>query len=190
MKANIGCGWECRDGWINLDNTPKPQRVDYPITFMDVTEKWTYDDNTFDHILSEHMIEHIEDTKGLFALTEAHRTMKEGGVIHISCPDRTFYEQLPKKENEYQEYIGNYCRMIFKREPRTGDGAKISNRGLNQQGHIWVPTAEQLIKKVEAAGFKNVKQVVYGTSEHSVFTDVDVNDGVRNWESVCVEGTK
>ena len=107
MKANIGCGWECRDGWLNLDSTQKPQRENYPITFMDVTKTWTYDDNTFDYILSEHMIEHMEDSLGLFAITEAHRTMKEGGVIHISCPDRDFYEKLQSKENEYQEYIGN-----------------------------------------------------------------------------------
>ena len=53
MKANIGCGWECRDGWLNLDNTAKPQRENYPITFMDVTKQWTYEDNTFEHILSD-----------------------------------------------------------------------------------------------------------------------------------------
>ena len=25
-KINLGCGWECRDGWLNVDNTQKPQK--------------------------------------------------------------------------------------------------------------------------------------------------------------------
>ena len=60
-KINLGCGWECRDGWLNVDNTQKPQKENYPIEFMDVTKTWPYEDNYFDYALSEHMIEHIRD---------------------------------------------------------------------------------------------------------------------------------
>lgn len=187
-KLNVGCGWGCKDGWLNVDNTQKPQRENFPITFMDATVQWPYEDNTFDYILSEHMIEHIEDSKGLFAMTEAHRTLKEDGVVRISCPDRTFCEKLPGQDG--LEYVENYCRMIFKRSARPGDAVKISNRTLNEQGHVWVPTAEQLISKLEEAGFKNVKQVEFEKSEHTELQNIDIDDGVRNWESVYVEGTK
>ena len=40
LKLNIGCGWECMDGWINADNTQKWQREQYPIQFMDATIPW------------------------------------------------------------------------------------------------------------------------------------------------------
>ena len=188
LKLNVGCGWECKDGWLNVDNTEKWQRENYPITFMDATKPWQYEDNTFDYILSEHMIEHIEDSKGLYAMTEAHRTMKRGGVVRISCPDRTFYEELPGKDDI--EYVRNYSKMIFKRGVRVGDAAKIAKRGLTEQGHVWVPTAKQLINKLEAAGFKNVKQVEFHNSEHKALQNIDIDDGVRRWESVYVEGTK
>jgi predicted SAM-dependent methyltransferase len=187
-KINVGCGWGCKEGWLNVDNTQKPQRENYPITFMDATQTWPYEDNTFDYILSEHMIEHIEDSKGLFAMKEAYRTMKEGGVVRISCPDRDFYENLPGKDD--LEYVQNYTRMAFKRDSRVGDAAKIAKRGLTEQGHVWVPTAEQLINKLKDAGFKDVKLVKFGESEHAELQNIDMDDGIRCWESLYVEGTK
>ena len=59
-----------------------------------------------------------------------------------------------------------------------------------EQGHVWVPTTQQLIDQVAKAGFVDVKSVEYGKSEHEAFNGIEVNDGVRNWESVVVEGTK
>lgn len=188
MKINIGCGWECRDGWINADNTSKWQAVNYPITKMDATEQWPYEDDTFEYVLSEHMIEHVPEQKGLFMLSEAFRTLKVGGVIRISCPDREFAEKLPGQDTH--PFVDAYCRKIFNRPAQQGDAARISSRTLNEQGHVWVPTAQQLIEQLEKAGFSNVKRVEYGISEHAAFNGIEVNDGVRNWESVCVEGVK
>lgn len=188
MKINIGCGWECRDGWLNVDNTSKPQAKNYPITFLDVTKPWPFVTDTFDYALSEHMIEHIPEEKGLFALTEALRTLKPNGVIRISCPDREFAEALPGKDDH--EFVINYCRKIFGREAKPGDAKTIAHRALNEQGHVWVPTPAQLKAQLEKAGFRNVKICQYGISEHEVFNGIELNDGVRNWESVCVEGTK
>lgn len=188
MKINIGCGWECKEGWINVDNTTKWQAKDYPITFMDVTKPWPYDDNTFDYAISEHMIEHVPEQKGLSMLKEAHRTLKPGGVVRIVCPDREFNEKLPGQDD--LEFVHNYMELIFKRKAKPGDAAKISNRTLNEQGHVWVPTGPQLKAQVEKAGFKNVKLCKYGISEHSALNDVDIDDGIRCWESICVEGTK
>ncbi len=188
MKLNLGCGWECKDGWLNVDNTQKWQRENYPITFMDATQLWPYENNEFDYILSDHMIEHIADDAGLYAMTEAHRTLKTGGVIRVSCPDRVFAEELPGKDDHV--YVRNYCKLIFKRDARPGDAAKISNRTLNDQGHVWVPTIEELIEKMEMAGFTEVKKVAFGKSEHAVFDGIDIDDGVRQWESIYVEGIK
>lgn len=188
MKINIGCGWECREGWINVDNTEKPQAKNYPITFMDATKPWPYEENTFDYVLSEHMIEHLHEHEGLFMLKEAFRTLKPNGIIRISCPDRKFAEALVGQDKH--PFVKNYCRKIFNRLPKQGDAKRISDRTLFGQGHKWVPTASQLIKQLEKAGFSEVKSCQYGISEYNVFNGIELNDGVRNWESICVEGTK
>jgi predicted SAM-dependent methyltransferase len=188
MKINVGCGWEVREGWLNVDNTQKPQAKNYPITFMDATATWPHEDDTFEYVLSEHMIEHVPEAKGLNMLKEAYRCLKPGGVARVTCPDKKFAEEI--RGQDYHPFVKSYCRKIFNREARLGDANKISNRTLFEQGHVWVPTADMLIKQLEKAGFKNVKQVEYGKSEHEVFDGIEMMDGVRNWETLCVEGTK
>ena len=187
-KINVGCGWECREGWINVDNTQKPQRVNYPLIFMDATKTWPYDDNYFDYVLSEHMIEHLKEPDGLFMLREALRTLKLNGVVRISCPNRTFYEGLHNDDNH--PFVDAYCRKIFRRSPRHGDAKKTVQRSLELQGHVWVPTGNQLIQQLEKAGFKDVKLCEYGTSEHDVFNGIELSDGIRELETICVEGVK
>jgi 2-polyprenyl-3-methyl-5-hydroxy-6-metoxy-1,4-benzoquinol methylase len=187
-KINIGCGWECRKGWINADNTQKHQRKNYPIIEMDVTDTWAYPDEEFDYILSEHMIEHIPDEKNLYMLTEAYRTLKKDGVIRISCPNRTFFETLCGNDNH--SFVTAYCEKIFQRPAQSGDASRIAKRTLNEQGHVWVPTINQLILQLKKAGFSKVYEVKYGESEFEAFQGIEVNDGVRNWESIVVEGRK
>jgi len=191
-KINVGCGWECRDGWINVDNTQKHQKENYPIQFMDATVDWPYPDNTFDAVLSEHMIEHLPKEKGLDFLHQAYAKLRPGGVIRVSCPDREFFESLSGKDDH--KFVKSYVNKIFNREPRTGDAASISKRTLTGQGHIWVPTSQQLVEQIEMAGFSNVVKMEFGISNYDVFNSIELEEGfsadIRKWESVCVEGIK
>ena len=194
MKINVGCGWECREGWINVDNTQKPQRANYPITHMDATEPWPYPKNTFDAVLSEHMIEHLPEEKGLAFLKHAYFCLKDEGVIRISCPNRDFFEQLVLPENKNHPFVQAYCEKIFKRPARDGDNVLIAKRTLNEQGHVWVPRPEQLKEQVIKAGFRFVQIVEFGKSNFEEFDGIELEEGfgadIRKWESVCVEGVK
>lgn len=191
-KINVGCGWECREGWLNVDNTQKPQKVNYPITPMDATVTWPYEDNYFEAVLSEHMIEHLPEPKGFFFLKEAYRTLKVNGVIRVSCPERKFAEDLPG--NDSHPFVMAYAKKIFKREARSGDANLISRRALKEQGHVWVPYAHQLVSQFEKAGFSNVEVMEFGVSKYEVFDGIELEEGygsdIRKWESVCVEGIK
>ena len=185
MKINVGCGWECRDGWLNVDNTQKHQRVNYPITFMDATVTWPYEDDKFEAMLSEHMIEHLPEEKGLFALKEAYRTLKPGGVARITCPNRDFFTTLTDNNHPF---VVNYCRIIMNNT--IPSAARVVSRTLNEQGHVWVPTPLMLCRQMQKAGFKDAKKVTYGKSEHKVFDGIEEFNGIREYETLCVEGTK
>jgi len=188
-KINIGSGWECREGWINVDNTQKPQRENYPITFMDATAPWLYPDDHFDYVLSEHMIEHVQEEKGLAMLKEAYRCMKPGGVIRITCPDRTVAEDMLHWSYKHP-FVQAYAKKIFKREASIMDPETISRRTLMGQGHVWVPTPQMLVKQIQRAEFRDVRQVPYGESDHDELNGIELMDGIREIESVCVEGIK
>lgn len=184
-KINVGCGWECRDGWLNVDNTQKWQKVNYPITFMDATVVWPYEDNKFTAALSEHMIEHIPRASGRVFFKEMFRTLKPGKTARVTCPNRTFFETL--RDNAHP-FVINYCKEIL--NGAIPSAQRVKERTLNDQGHVWVPTPEQLIAAFEEAGFIDVKVVPYGQSKHKVFDGIEEFNGIREHETLCVEGTK
>lgn len=196
MKLVLGCGKELKKDWINTNLFIKPRTVEwynkkrsegYTIQEVDVTKPLPYVDNQFDYIFSEHMIEHLHEEDGINCLKECLRILKPGGVIRTIAPDRTFYENMVNDDKSV--FVKNYCTRIFKTKPYIGVARKISHRGLNEQGHYWVPTIDMLIKQHENVGFKNVKQCNYGESAHEGLA-VDLVDGLREYESIIVEGIK
>lgn len=115
-KINIGAGrWE-KPGWLTVDcymeaDIQVDLRKNTPLPIADgVVEK----------IFSSHCIEHIEDTHLEHMLKEAHRVMKPGAVMRLSCPDADEALQAYKNGN-----INWYSGII------TRDGDPIGARLLN-----------------------------------------------------------
>ena len=185
MKINVGCGGECRPGWLNVDNTEKWQKVNYPITYMNAIKPWPYEDNKFTAVLSEHMVEHIPREQNKLFFSEAYRTLKPGKTARITCPDRKFFENLTDNSHPF---VINYCREILSNAIPNAE--RVRTRTLKDQGHVWIPTEDMLIEAMEEAGFKNVRRVEYGKSDVRIFNGLEKKNGIREYETLCVEGTK
>jgi SAM-dependent methyltransferase len=82
-KLQLGAGSTPLLGWLNTDISNESDNIVY----LDATHVFPFDDNTFDYIFSEHMIEHITWHKGLFMLKECIRILKPRGIIRIATPD-------------------------------------------------------------------------------------------------------
>jgi len=197
-KVVLGCGREPKLGWINTDQKgftkqktlswfEEKRKEGYTIIFLDVTEKFPFEDESIDYIFSEHMIEHVYEKDGLHCLQECLRVLKPGGVVRTVAPSRTFYET---HRDDHSEFTVNYCRRILNRETFLGAANQIAQRSLGEQGHYWVPTLEMLIDQHKKAGFQDVKECTYAESEHKELNGVDLVDGLREHESIVVEGTK
>lgn len=79
-KLNLGCGNDIRQGWVNLDL--------YPISGVDVVHDINqlplpFEEKTFDYILCQDILEHIEYAP---LLAELHRILKKGGILEIRVP--------------------------------------------------------------------------------------------------------
>jgi len=85
-KLHLGCGGNIIDGWLNSDLFP----LSNDVVHIDVTKTYPFDDETFDYVFSEHMIEHISHAQGQHMLKECFRVLKHGGKIRISTPDLSF----------------------------------------------------------------------------------------------------
>ena len=79
-------------GWLNSDIEPKLK----DILYLDATQDFPIEDNSFDYIFSEHMIEHITYNDAKRMISECFRILKPGGVIRISTPDLSFLVDLYK----------------------------------------------------------------------------------------------
>jgi SAM-dependent methyltransferase len=80
-KLNLGCGKKIKKGWINLDIK---KRVGIDIVHDLNKFPYPFDDETFDLILAEHVLEHLENfTK---TMSELYRILKPGGKIIVYVP--------------------------------------------------------------------------------------------------------
>jgi SAM-dependent methyltransferase len=84
MKLNLGCGRDIRpksEGWVNIDVRDGPG-VDVR---LDLAEgKLPFPDNSVDHVLASHVLEHLHDWE--YLLLEVHRVLKPGGTVEIRAP--------------------------------------------------------------------------------------------------------
>jgi len=79
-KLNLGCGKKIKEGYVNLDLHQLPG-VDI---VADIEKTLPFENNSFDEIYTEHVLEHIENLNAL--LGELHRITKKGGIIKIFVP--------------------------------------------------------------------------------------------------------
>jgi SAM-dependent methyltransferase len=79
-KLNVGCGKNIKSGWINLDIVDLPGvDVVYNIENLPLP----FDDDMFDIILCQDVLEHIEYIP---VIRDLHRILKKGGKLQIRVP--------------------------------------------------------------------------------------------------------
>ena len=80
---NLGCGYDYRSGWINIDKEQTGQRVDMVRDLEDA--ELPFENNSVDFILCSHILEHIRNYIPL--MKEIHRVLKPRGILHIKVPE-------------------------------------------------------------------------------------------------------
>ena len=84
LKLNLGCGKQIKSkskGWVNAD-IQKEKGIDKSFNF----EKFPYpfNDNTFDYILVDNVLEHLDDISKV--MSELWRICKKDAMIEIIVP--------------------------------------------------------------------------------------------------------
>ncbi len=76
----IGSGGTLFDGWITTD-----------VHVLDITKPndWQklFKLESIDHLLSEHVLEHLTEAECRIALAECYRYLKQGGLFRVAVPD-------------------------------------------------------------------------------------------------------
>ena len=173
-KLHIGCSHASRDGWLPTDISPRSNSVIY----LDATDKFPFDDNIFDYIYCEHMIEHINFFQARHMLDECFRIIKPKGKIRIATPDLDKYLSLiyDNKKKENLEIINFYMDDLFSRYPNDENAAMhILNLEMHSWGHKYLYNFATLKNQLVNSGFIKISQHDSGKSTDHNFKNMEMH---------------
>lgn len=81
-RLHVGCGTRKFDGFVNVDVSHSDLNLDLSRGVL------PWKDNSFQDIVCQHVIEHLDwREEGLALLREMRRVLVPGGTLWMSCPD-------------------------------------------------------------------------------------------------------
>lgn len=178
MKLNLGSFDRIFPGWINTDITPHifvtkvpfladvmfslrkldKERYDEhkkgifrQLTYLDLTKKFPWDDNSVDAAYTSHVLEHLYLEGALNCILEVYRVLKPGGIFRIAVPD---LDQLIKSYD-------SSCPEVFLTE------FLEATQTLEKNRHHWHYNENSLRKILQEAGFRDIVRREYRESKIS-----------------------
>jgi len=189
-KLQLGSGPKVLDGWLNTDC-----RLGFPSKgFLDVTQRFPMEDETFDYAFSEHLIEHLTYLQGLAMLRECHRVLKPGGTIRVACPDLRIIVGLcaPEKTEAQRCYIKS---MVDAWLPDIGaySEAFVINNAVRNWGHKFLYDEETLTAALSSAGFTEARRFLPCESDDPNLERLEtprLEDEAKFFETLVIQATK
>lgn len=190
-KLQLGTSHSPLPGWLNTDVVPEIPGVAY----LDATQTFPFDDNIFDYVACEHMIEHIDHAGALMMLHESFRVLKPGGKIRVATPDLRVLAGLCSPEttpaqNHYVDWIAkklfpevSYCKAVF-----------VINNAFRSWGHQFIYDPETLKATMSRCGFEDLRCYAPGISDDPNLRGLEVHgkaigsEAVNEFETFIVEG--
>lgn len=176
---NLGCGPVTYDNWINADDYAFKRSIREkrfaPDWRLDITQSWKCEDNYWDGIFTQHVLEHVTYSKAIFVLQECFRTLKPDCWIRISVPSVKVYIDYyeGRIKNDYFEQFPNKALAI----------------SFLTQMHLHRSTwdGELMTQLLLDLGFEDAKEVPFGEgTDKRLIKDQDV----KKAESLYVEARK
>jgi predicted SAM-dependent methyltransferase len=188
-KLHLGCGDHCIEGWLNSSLNSRVTSI----LNLDVTQRFPFDDNTFDYVFSEHVIEHIPFVAGRHMLAESFRVLRPGGRVRVTTPNLAFLAKLYSNghealEQQYVQWASQSCAAAF------ADAAFVVNNFVRSWGHQFIYDERVLRFALESAGFGDVKLHLINSSDDRHLRNLEnesrMPPGFLRLESLVLEGRK
>jgi predicted SAM-dependent methyltransferase len=190
-KLQLGSGTNILDGWLNSDY----DTTQFETIFLDATGKYPFEDDTFDYVFSEHMIEHVSFEKGQTMLRECFRVLRDGGKIRISTPDMAFLISLYGcDKSELQKAYINWAVKEFLPDAPLAEDTFVINSFVRNWGHTFIYDEKTLRFCLANAGFAEIKRYNLNQSDDRYLCDLEhakrMPEGFLQLESLVMEAVK
>lgn len=189
-KLQIGAEGNFLKGWLNTDLEPDSSEV----VFLDATKPFPFENNSFDFIFSEHMIEHISYHQGLFMLRECYRILKPGGKIRIATPSLETLLDLHKPKTSLQERYIKWLTDLP--EVKCYSPCLVINKNVRSYGHEFIYDYVTLKNSMETVGFIDIRQAIPGESSDENLQGLECHgkvigdEEINRFETMVLEGRR
>ena len=190
MLLQIGGGSNLLAGWLNTDLDIFPG-----VMQLDATKPYPFEDETFDFIFTEHMIEHVPYGGGNLMLCECFRVLKKGGIIRVTTPDlRSLVRLYDREFYSLEEQYFSFFKKEFVPDDYPSTVATILNLFFRLWGHQFIYDEETLTNLMISVGFGNIESKSLGKSAYPELQNLEHEtrypDQLLSFESICLEGIK
>ena len=191
-KLQLGASNNILDGWLNTDISRNHRSVVY----LNAIQQFPFGNNTFDYIMAEHMIEHVDYQAAQHMLRECYRVLKPGGRVRFATPDLTVLLALHSSEKtETQKRYMEWATSQFLPGVQNCQDVFIINNFFRAWGHCFLYDQKTLLHALEDSGFKDVKFYRAGCSEDPVLRNLEshgreITEEMNQFETTVAEGSK
>jgi predicted SAM-dependent methyltransferase len=189
-KLHIGASYCLLPGWLNTDFILESSDVVY----LDATRPFPFADNTFDYVMGEHMIEHIDYAGAEAMLRECYRVLKPGGRIRLATPDLQVLAGLcaPVQNTAQTTYV-NFAAERALPEVTACKAVFVVNNAFRNYGHQFLYDPETLRHNLASHGFEDLRNYKPGVSDDPNLRGLEAhgknigNEAINQFETFVVE---
>lgn len=163
--------------WLNIDGF-NDTNVDYLCNF---SRRLPFNDNSFDGIFCEHVLEHFTYEDGRMLLSQCLRILKKGGVLRVIVPDG---EKILSSYFHHPDIIVEY-----KQSPNGFPMEAVNQWFYQRYEHQCIYDSAWLIDSLQKTGFATVVRTEYKKSQ-GINNDIILDDPKYKWESLYIEAVK
>ncbi|HEV2772179.1 MAG TPA: methyltransferase domain-containing protein [Thermoleophilaceae bacterium] len=185
-KLQLGCGANLLPGWLNTDRGAHAAGA----TYLDAARPFPLPGDSFDHVFTEHLIEHLDRESGAAMLMECGRVLRPGGRIRVSTPDLAVIARLVETGSGGDEIAARYvhwCAEGFLPDANGDRPAPVVNQLFHGWGHRFLYDEDTLAEALGAAGFGPASRYPYGRSDDPALDGIDSHADESNLEMVVFE---
>lgn len=131
-KLNFGCGWDKREGYLNVDVWPETK----PDLLIQDNDYSMIPIGHFNEILANDVLEHIPRPDTPSILLEWARYLKKGGKIHIQTSSILGVAKELEKNKSFADHHG-WTICLFGSQAHFGDYHHVGFTKTTLQVHLW-----------------------------------------------------